>query len=178
MDLGLFLIHAVVGALVSAHGAQKLFGWFGGHGLDGTGGFMESLGLTPGKRMAAAAGFTELVGGLMFLVGVLTPLAAALIATMMLVAARTAHAGKGPWVTAGGWEYVLTLAAVAIGLAFNGAGAWSLDAAIGWADAGLWWGLGSAVAALIGGTLALEVGRHKPTPANPMTTGASAPRAR
>src|SRR5215218_5092255 len=67
----------------------------------------------------------------------------------MLVAARTAHAGKGPWVTGGGWEYVLTIAAVAIGLAFNGAGAWSLDGAIGWDVSGLSWGVGAALVALL-----------------------------
>jgi putative oxidoreductase len=162
MDVGLFLIHFTVGALVAAHGAQKLFGWFGGHGLDGTGGFMESLGLRPGRRLAAAAGASELAGGLLLAAGFLTPLAAALIAATMLVAARTAHAGKGPWNPAGGWEYVLVLAVVALGLATGGAGAWSLDAAIGWDIAGFWWGAGAALAALIGASGTLAIARRRP----------------
>jgi putative oxidoreductase len=162
MNVGLFLIHVTVGALVAAHGTQKLFGWFGGHGLVGTGGFMESLGLRPGRRMAAAAGMSELAGGLLLAVGLLTPLGAALIAATMLVAARTAHVGKGPWNTSGGWEYVLTLGLVALGLAFNGAGAWSLDATIGWDASGLWWGAAAAVAALVGASGTLAVARRRP----------------
>jgi putative oxidoreductase len=78
------------------------------------------------------------------------PLAAALIGATYIVAARTAHAGKGPWSADGGWEYVLVLSSVAIGLAFNGAGNWSLDHAIGWDVSGFWWGIGAAAAALAG----------------------------
>jgi putative oxidoreductase len=132
MQVGLFLIHLVVGVLIAAHGSQKLFGWFGGGGLEGTGGAMESLGLAPGRRMAVAAGVNELVGGLLLALGLLVPVAAALITATYLVAARTAHARKGPWNSDGGWEYVLVLSTVALGLTFNGAGKWSLDHAIGW----------------------------------------------
>jgi putative oxidoreductase len=160
MEVGLFLIHAVIGTLLMGHGAQKLFGSLGGYGLEGTAGYMESFGLRPGKPVAAAAGSAELVGGTLLAVGLFTPLAAALIASTMLVAARTDHAGKGLWIFNGGAEYVLTVAAVVIGLAFNGAGAWSVDAAIGWDVAGLAWGLGAFGAAVAGaaGTLAL---RHR-----------------
>src|SRR3954451_14121057 len=150
MDLGLFLIHVVVGLVIAAHGSQKLFGLFGGAGLDGTGGVMESLGLAPGRPMALASGLTEFAGGILLALGLFVPLAAALIAATYIVAARTAHAGKGPWSADGGWEYVMVLSTVAIGLAFNGAGKWSLDNAIGWDVSGLWWGIGSAVVALIG----------------------------
>jgi putative oxidoreductase len=151
MDLGLMLIHAVVGLLFAGHGAQKLFGWFGGAGLDRTGATMESLNLRPGKAMAAAAGATELAGGVLLAAGLLTPLAAGLLVAVALVAARTAHAGNGLWNTQGGWELVMVLAVVALGLAFNGAGAWSLDAAIGWDLAGLWWGIASTLAGTAGG---------------------------
>jgi putative oxidoreductase len=150
MQVGLLLIHVVIGVLLAGHGAQKLFGIFGGYGLEGTGGYMEGFGLRPGKPFAAAAGAAELTGGLLLAVGLFTPLAAALIAATMLVAARTDHAGKGLWIFNGGAEYALTVAAVVLGLAFNGAGAWSLDAVIGWHVSGLAWGLGAAGAALAG----------------------------
>jgi putative oxidoreductase len=170
MELGLFLIHVAVGAFVAGHGAQKLFGWFGGHGLEGTGRNMEAMGLAPGRPMAFAAGTSELAGGLMLAVGFLMPVAAAAVAATMFVAARTAHAGKGPWAPNGGWEYVMTIAAVAIGLAFNGAGEWSIDGAIGWSLHGTEWGIFATLAALLGagGVLALRdraAGRMTAAPA-------------
>jgi putative oxidoreductase len=152
MEIGLLLVHVVVGLLLASHGAQKLFGVLGGFGVSGTGGYLESLGLRPGRPLAVAAGATELAGGLLLAAGLLTPLAAALIAATMLVAARTDHRGKGLWIFNGGSEYVLTVAAVAIGLAFAGAGAWSLDAAIGWDIAGFWWGVAATAVALVGGS--------------------------
>jgi putative oxidoreductase len=150
MDFGLLLIHVTVGALVAAHGTQKLFGWFGGRGLEGTGTWMETIGLHPGRPMAFAAGATEFTGGLLLALGLFTPLGAAMIASMTIVAARTVSAGKGLWNEGGGWEYVAVLGVIAIGLAFNGAGAWSLDAATGWNVAGTWWGIGATAAALVG----------------------------
>jgi putative oxidoreductase len=164
MEVGLFIIHVAVGALVAAHGTQKLFGWFGGHGPTGTAAAMESLGLRPGSLMAAGAGSAELVGGLMFAAGFLTPVAAVLVAAVMLVAARTAHAGKGPWISNGGWEHVLVIAVVAVGLAFNGAGAWSVDAGIGWDVSGFWWGFAATVVALAGAAGAIVTGHRAPTP--------------
>lgn len=159
MNVGLLLIHVVAGLVIAAHGSQKLFGALGGHGPEGTGRFMEALGLRPGRRMAVAAGTTELVGGLLLATGLFVPGAAALIGATFLVAARTAHAGKGPWNSDGGWEYVLVLSTVALGLAFNGAGTWSLDHAIGWDVSGLWWGVGAAVVAVIGGVAVLTARR-------------------
>ena len=95
----------------------------------------------------------------------------------MLVAARTAHAGKGPWVTGGGWEYVLTIAAVAIGLAFNGAGAWSLDGAIGWDVSGLSWGVGAALVALLAANGVLgRAHRGRAVPAGAVEKRAPIPR--
>jgi putative oxidoreductase len=159
MEIGLLVIRVVVGALLVGHGSQKLFGWFGGYGLKGTGGYMESFGLRPGPLFAFAAGAAELTGGLLFGTGLLTPLAATMVASTMIVAARTDHAGKGVWIYNGGFEYVLTNAAIVIGVAFAGAGAWSLDNAIGWDVAGTWWGAGAAVAALLGAGSVLAL-RH------------------
>jgi putative oxidoreductase len=164
MDLGLFLIHAVVGLVIAAHGSQKLFGLFGGAGLEGTGGVMESLGLAPGRRMALASGVTEFAGGTLLALGLFVPLAAALIAATFIVAARTAHAGKGPWSAGGGWEYVLVLSTVAVGLAFNGAGKWSLDHAIGWDVSGFWAGIAAVAVALVGAGAVLAGARRLSTP--------------
>jgi putative oxidoreductase len=170
MEVGLFLVHAVVGGFVAAHGSQKLFGILGGHGLEGTGQYLEGFGVRPGKLLAFAAGSAELVGGVAFAAGFFTPGAAALIAATMLVAARTDHAGKGFWIYNGGQEYVLTIAAVVIALAFHGAGEWSVDNAIGWDLAGVAWGLGALGAAAIGaaGVLALRArARSTAVPSEP-----------
>jgi putative oxidoreductase len=150
MEAGLVLIQAVIGGFVAAHGSQKLFGILGGYGLDGTGQYLEGFGLRPGKPFAFAAGSAELAGGLAFAAGFFTPGAAALIAGTMLVALRTDHAGKGFWIYNGGYEYALTNAAVVIGLAFHGAGEWSVDSLIGWDVAGVAWGLGASGVALVG----------------------------
>jgi putative oxidoreductase len=160
MQVGLFLMHAVIGALLVGHGAQKLFGILGGYGLDGTAGYMEAFDLRPGRLFATAAGGAELVGGSLLAAGLLTPLAAALIAATMIVAARTDHAGKGLWIFNGGAEYVLTVAAVTLGLAFSGAGAWSLDAAMGLKVSGLAWGLGAAGTSLLGAGSVLALRRR------------------
>ena len=162
MELGLFLIQAVVGLLLMGHGAQKLFGWFGGYGIEGTGGFFEgSLGMRPGRLMATAAGGAEFFGGLLLALGLAVPLAAVLIASTMFVAIRTAHRGKGLWVSDNGAELPLTYAVVAIGLAFNGAGQWSLDHAIGWDVAGLEWGLGALAVAIVGAAGAIAFGHRE-----------------
>ncbi|WP_426450923.1 DoxX family protein [Paenibacillus sp. S-38] len=126
--LGLFLVRLVIGVLFIGHGAQKLFGWFGGYGPQGTGGWMESVGIKPGVMMAVLAGLMELVGGLLFTLGLLTPLAAVLLAATMLGAIVKVHGANGLWSTANGYEYPLVLIAAVIGVALTGAGALSLDA--------------------------------------------------
>ncbi|SDX94464.1 DoxX family protein [Paenibacillus sp. CF384] len=128
LALGLLIIRVVIGLLFIGHGAQKLFGWFGGYGPKGTGGWMESIGMKPGVLMAVAAGLMELVGGALFAAGLFTPLAAALIALTMLGAIVKVHGKNGIWVTANGYEYPLVALAVVIGVAFAGAGSYSLDA--------------------------------------------------
>jgi putative oxidoreductase len=166
MEIGLVILRAVVGLLLAAHGAQKLFGVLGGFGVSGTAGYLESLGLRPGRPLAIAARGSELAAGLLLAIGLLTPLAAALIGATMLVAALTDHRGKGLWIFNGGAEYVLTVASVAIALAFSGAGRWSVDAAIGWDVAGVFWGVAALVVALAGGVGVL-VGRRMPMVATP-----------
>ncbi|WP_441878413.1 DoxX family protein [Paenibacillus sp. 2TAB26] len=129
--LGLLVVRVVVGLLFVGHGAQKLFGWFGGYGPKGTGGWMESIGIKPGVAMAVAAGIMELIGGLLFVAGLLTPLAAVLIVLTMLGAIVKVHGPNGIWATANGYEYNLVLVAIAIGIALTGAGEYSIDALIG-----------------------------------------------
>lgn len=131
MDLGLLLARLTLGLLMTAHGAQKLFGWFGGYGLTGTGGFFEALGFRPGRAFAAAAGATELAAGLLIAVGLLQPFAAALVLSVMIVAAVTVHWGKGLLATGDGIELPLLYAALASALALTGPGAYSVDAWLG-----------------------------------------------
>lgn len=125
-DAGILLIRLVIGLTFMGHGAQKLFGWFGGYGLKGTGGWLESIGVRPGVWMAFLAGAGELVGGALFAAGVLTSVGAALIVIIMLVATFTVHAKNGYWATANGFEYNLVLIAIAIGVALIGPGSYTL----------------------------------------------------
>lgn len=126
MDLGLLMIRLVIGLTLAAHGTQKLFGWFGGYGLKGTGGWLDSIGIKPGVLMALLAGLAELVGGLLFAAGVGTWVGAILIAFTMLVAIVKVHGPNGYWATQNGYEYNLALIAVAIGVALIGPGAYVL----------------------------------------------------
>jgi putative oxidoreductase len=128
MDIGLLIIRVVIGVLFVGHGAQKLFGWFGGYGLQGTGGWFDSIGMKPGVTMALIAGLAELTGGILFALGLLTPVAGLLIAGTMVMAILKVHGQNGLWSTANGYEYNLTLLAVAIGIALIGPGHYSLDA--------------------------------------------------
>ena len=129
MDIGRTALRLVIGPLFVGHGTQKLFGWFGGHGLEGTAGFFEStLGLKPGKRHATAAGASEAIGGALLTLGALTPLAAGLITGTMITAVRKVHAPKGPWNTDGGYEYNAVLIAAMLALTEAGPGRPSVDA--------------------------------------------------
>src|SRR4051794_11724127 len=150
MDLALFVLRIVVGGLFAAHGAQKLFGSFGGHGIAGTGQFFEGLGLRPGERHARAAGLGEFGGGLLLVLGFLTPLGAAAIIGVMTVAILTVHAPKGWQATEGGYEYNVVLGTVAFALAAAGPGSWSIDHAIGF-DGGAAWGFIALAAGVLGG---------------------------
>ena len=162
MDMGLLLLRLVVGLTMAAHGGQKLFGWFGGYGLSGTGGWLESIGFRPGKVQAAAAGTSELVGGLLLALGFLTPVGAALVITVMVVAIISVHLPKGFFVTSGGFEYNLVLLAAAAALAFTGPGVYSLDARQGLDLAGVVAGVVAVVAGLMFGGVALAARRPVP----------------
>ena len=130
MDIGRTALRLVIGPLFVGHGTQKLFGWFGGHGLDATAGMFEGkLGLKPGKRHATAAGASEAIGGALLTVGALTPVAAGLITGTMITAIRKVHAPNGPWVTQGGYEYNAVLIAAMLALTADGPGRPSVDAA-------------------------------------------------
>lgn len=155
MAEGLFIIRALIGLLLFAHGTQKLFGWFDGHGLDGTGGFFDSVGHRPGRMMAAAAGASEAGGGLLLFFGLLTPLGAAMVIGVMVVAAVSVHGDNGLWATNGGYELPLTNAVVAAGLGFTGAGSFSLDHAFGLGLSGWLWGFAAIIVGLIGASVQL-----------------------
>src|SRR3977135_3190384 len=162
MTLGLLVLRIIVGALFVGHGAQKLFGFFGGHGLDGTGAFFASLGLRPGRMVALAAGLGELTGGALFALGLLTPLAATLLIAVMVTAIATVHGRNGVWVTNGGFEYNLVLAAVAFAVASIGAGNWSLDHVLGLHVAGAEWALGARALGGLGGRATSAVRPFRP----------------
>ncbi|MDF2629226.1 MAG: oxidoreductase [Symbiobacteriaceae bacterium] len=130
-DLGLLVIRLVFGLTFAAHGTQKLFGWFGGYGIAGTGGFFESIGLRPGKFLAVVAGLGELAGGLLLALGLWSPVAAVLVTVSMLVAIAKVHGPKGYWITEGGCEYNVAIIAVAVGLALTGPGAHTILALLG-----------------------------------------------
>lgn len=116
-----------VGIIFVAHGAQKLFGWFGGYGLEGTGQFFGSIGLNPGYLMALLAGSAEFFGGLALIFGVLVRPAAAALAFAMLIAIFAAHFSKGFFLDKGGYEYALALFAASLSLLISGAGRLSVD---------------------------------------------------
>ena len=144
--MGLFrlLARITIGLLFVGHGTQKLFGWFGGSGPEGTGQFFEQVGLRPGRWHAVASGAAEAGGGALFALGAATPAAAAAISGSMITAIKTVHWEKGVWSSGGGYEYNLVLLAAVLGLTENGPGDWSVDAAFGRNR----WGAGWALAAL------------------------------
>ncbi len=125
---GPVLLRVVVGILFVAHGAQKLFGWFGGYGLEGTGQWMASIGLGPGYLMALLAGSAEFFGGLALILGVLVRPAAIGLAVTMVVAIFSVHFQNGLFMDKNGYEYALALLVVAVSLAISGAGKASVDA--------------------------------------------------
>ena len=131
MDTGLLVLRVVVGLILAGHGAQKLFGWFGGGGLGSTAWFFRSVGYRPPRVMAGFAGSAELAGGAALAIGLGTPVAAAAVIGTMLNAMVAVHKGHGLWAIDGGYEYPLVMATVAAALGFTGAGTASLDAFLG-----------------------------------------------
>ncbi len=123
-------LRLIAGLLFTAHGAQKLFAWFGGYGLEGTGQWMESIGLASGYLMALTAGSAEFVGGLLLIVGFMTRPTSFVLAITMIVAIFTVHIDNGLFMSNNGYEFGLSLLAISISLMFSGAGKLSLDNAV------------------------------------------------
>jgi putative oxidoreductase len=168
VNVGILIVRLVVGLTLAAHGAQKLFGWFGGPGLDRIAQGFEMLGFHPGRRHAVMAGLVELLGGLSLAAGLATPAGAVLGASVMVVAAVTAHVKNGFFITSGGYEYNLVLGAAALSVAFTGPGALSVDALVGYAAGDVMWGAGALVASVIGAAVQLaqrRVPNHQVTTA-------------
>jgi putative oxidoreductase len=121
------VLRVVAGVIFFAHGAQKLFGWFGGYGLTGTGQFMDSLGLSPGYAMALLAGSAEFFGGLALIIGLLVRPASVILAVTMVVAILSVHIGNGLFMSNNGYEFALALLAMTVSLLLSGAGKLGLD---------------------------------------------------
>ena len=131
MNEGLLIARLVLGLVMAAHGAQKLFGWFGGYGIAGTGGYLESIGFRPGRPFALAASLAELLSGVLVAIGLFGPIGPALMLSVMIVGAVSVHLKNGLFAQNSGIEVPLLYATGAIALALTGFGAYSLDAAFG-----------------------------------------------
>jgi putative oxidoreductase len=147
----LLLIRIVVGLLFIGHGLQKLLGWFGGAGLQGTASMFDRGGLGPGRITAPLGGAAEFAGGVSLVLGLLTPLGAIAVLVMMAGAVVAVHGRNGLWNTNGGAEFNIVLGAVALALTLTGPGRWSLDHAAGLRFAGWWWALAAVLVTVIAG---------------------------
>jgi putative oxidoreductase len=161
MRIGRLLARLFVGSLFFAHGTQKLFGWFGGPGLDGASRMMDSLEMKPGRRNAIAASVSETAGGAMLAAGALTPVAATALIGTMLTAIRKVHLEKGFFASQGGYEFNLTLVAALLALIDGGPGPISVDGALGLECTGSGWALASLAAGAGGSALAIAAGEHR-----------------
>jgi putative oxidoreductase len=149
MELGLFLLRVVIGALFIGHGTRKLFGWLGGPGQEGNTQRLASLGFRKPHALSRLHGGTEAAAGVLLVLGLLTPFAAAGILGVMMTAILVVHLPNGPWVQDGGYEFPLVLATAAILFGFAGPGLLAIDPVIGILP-GLGWGLVTLVLGLLG----------------------------
>lgn len=175
MSYGVLLLRLVLGLTLAAHGAQKLFGAFGGGGPRGTAASFASLGFRAPLLMAFAAGTAELGGGLLVAIGLLTPLGALAIAVVMLNAIATSHWRNGFWNTNRGYEYNALVWAAAVALATTGGARFSVDALVGWEDnlRGLWYGAAVLIGGAVVSAATLFAGRSHDRP-EPKTSERSA----
>lgn len=161
MKLARLLLRLIVGGLFVGHGAQKLFGWFGGQGLEATGNFFESMGMRPGRHHALAAGAAETGGGVLLITGLATPVAASMLISVMLTAIKRVHFKNGPWSTNGGYEYNLVLIGALLALAEEGPGSLALG---GGEPHGPGWAAGAAAGGVIGALGAHAYAAAQPEP--------------
>ncbi|HEY9429661.1 MAG TPA: DoxX family protein [Gemmatimonadaceae bacterium] len=166
LSIGLLIARIVVGLLIAAHGSQKLFGWFGGHGLQATGELFGQLGFQPGGLFATAAATGEFVSGLLIAFGFLGPIGPAIMLAVMVVAAMSVHWPNGLFATNNGIELPLLYSTAAIGLALTGYGRYSLDSLFGftplWTPTIIWIAL---VLGVVGGVLNLLLRARPGSPA-------------
>jgi putative oxidoreductase len=162
VSYGLLFLRVVIGGIFSAHGAQKLLGWFGGPGLEGTRGWLGNLSFRLPAVMALVVALSE-SSGVLFAVGLLTPFAALLMCSVMCVAIAAVHWPNGFFNGSKGYEFNLSLIAATVAVAATGPGRFSLDRLIGWDDnlSGLWWGVGVLVAATLGAASVLTTMRTR-----------------
>jgi putative oxidoreductase len=162
VDLGLLIVRLALGPMLVLHGWNKVFG---PGGLDGTTRWFDGLGLRPARVHARVAAVTEIGAGVAMTLGLLTGLVAGAFVGLMVVAARTDHRGKGYFVFKGGWEYVVLVAIVAVGVAAAGPGRWSLDHALGLDLSGAWWAVVAAVLGM-GAAAGLLATSYRPQPSD------------
>jgi putative oxidoreductase len=167
MNAGRLIARLTIGGLFVGHGTQKLFGWFGGPGPQGTEQMMDKLGLRLARRNALAAGIAETAGGALLALGALTPVAGALVSSAMFTAIRKVHFQKGLWNTGGGYEFNLTLIAATAALVDGGPGSPSVDRALGLDRTGSGWALASVAAGAAGSALAIEAAKRQVEPPAP-----------
>ncbi|WP_179578970.1 DoxX family protein [Glaciibacter psychrotolerans] len=160
MSVGRLIVRVVIGSLFVGHGAQKLFGWFGGSGLDGTDRVMAATQMYPVRPNSIAAGLTEAGCGALLVAGIATPAAAAGLIGVMTTAIRTVHGKNGPWNSNSGWEYNAVIIAALTALVDSGPGSPSFDAARGRVRSGPGWALGALIAGMAASTLATQLGRR------------------
>ncbi|MEV6774223.1 DoxX family protein [Nocardia sp. NPDC051030] len=149
-DIGLLALRVGFGGLLAVHGTQKLFGWFNGYGWTATTAGFEQMGYNPGKVFGTLAGLSELTGGVLLLLGLFTPLAAAIaLGTMLNAVNATWHGGLAAW------EPAALFGILAAGLAFAGPGRFSLDAGQPWQRQGIVWGAGAVALAVVAALITL-----------------------
>jgi putative oxidoreductase len=162
METGLLLLRVVLGGILAVHGAQKLFGWFGGHGISGTAGWLEAMRMRPARAHAVMSGLAEFGGGALLALGLLTPLGASAIAGVMIVAIATVHWKNGFFNSNGGYEFNLLIIAAALALAITGPGTISIDHLAGWNLAGPEWGLAALAVSAVAAASVLAMRRPQP----------------
>lgn len=160
MNVGRLAARILIGGLFVGHGTQKLKGWFGGPGIEGTEDMMQSIDMHPARRNALAAGVTETAGGAMLALGLATPLASAALIGTMITAIRKVHFANGPWAAQGGWEYNAVLIAGLVALAEDHPGDVSLDHVLGLTRSSRAWELGALALGATASTAAIEAGRR------------------